>query len=75
MEKGKEGTIHFQFAIFLPKHKACRITSLTKKVPNCHWTVVGLDNGVADYCMKEDTRLEGPFTFGERPLNINTKEG
>ncbi len=27
----------------------------------------------ADYCMKEDTRLEGPFTFGERPVQRNSK--
>lgn len=23
--------------------------------------------------MKEDTRIEGPFTFGEPPVNRNTK--
>ncbi len=27
----------------------------------------------ADYCMKEETRLEGPFEFGERPVQRNSK--
>lgn len=35
-----------------------------------HWEPVSKDNGAADYCMKEETRLQGPWTFGERPLDM-----
>lgn len=27
----------------------------------------------ADYCMKEETRLEGPFEYGQRPVQRNSK--
>ena len=32
--------------------------------------VVGVrrNNGAAEYCMKEDTRVEGPWEFGTRPF-------
>ncbi len=30
-------------------------------------------NTAADYCMKEDTRIEGPWEFGERPVQRNSK--
>ena len=39
-----------------------------------HWEPVKKDNGAADYCMKEETRLEGPWIFGERPLDMTNSE-
>jgi len=33
-----------------------------------------VDNGAAAYCMKEDTRLEGPWEFGIKPVKRNSKE-
>lgn len=33
-----------------------------------HWEPVRKDNGAAGYCMKEDTREEGPIEYGTRPL-------
>ncbi len=30
-------------------------------------------NTAADYCMKEETRLEGPFEIGQRPVQRNSK--
>lgn len=38
-----------------------------------HWEPVVRDNGAADYCMKEDTRVEGPFEFGTKPVRRNKK--
>jgi len=29
---------------------------------------VGKDNGVAAYCMKTDTRVEGPIEHGVKPV-------
>ena len=37
------------------------------------WTPVTRDNGASDYCLKEDTRLEGPWEFGSKPLRQNVK--
>ena len=33
-----------------------------------HWEPVTRDNGASDYCLKEDTRIEGPWEFGSKPL-------
>jgi hypothetical protein len=38
-----------------------------------HWEEVKINNGAHDYCMKEDTRLEGPFEFGVKPRQRNNK--
>ena len=73
LEKGKEGTVHLQFFINLPK-PGKRITAMKKVCKYTHWEPVKKDNGAADYCMKEDTRVEGPWTFGERPLNMTVSE-
>jgi hypothetical protein len=32
-----------------------------------------MDNGVAEYCNKKETRVEGPWTFGTKPLRQNVK--
>lgn len=74
LEKGADGTVHLQFYIALPS-KGKRITQLKKVCPHTHWEPVGKDNGASSYAMKEDTRLEGPWEFGEKPANVNTKEG
>ncbi len=42
----------------------CRFSSFTK---------VGVDRNVG-YAAKSDTRVEGPWTFGEIPLKMNDKE-
>jgi len=38
-----------------------------------HWHTVGKDNGASAYCLKEETRLEGPWEFGTKPLHQNIK--
>lgn len=30
-----------------------------------------VNNGADDYCNKEDTRVEGPWTFGVKPARLN----
>lgn len=71
LEKGENGTPHIQF--FMNFKNSVR-PSLIKKLNNkLHIEVVKINNGAHDYCMKEDTRLEGPFEFGTRPVQRNNK--
>ena len=39
-----------------------------------HVEPVRRDNGIFDYCSKEDTRLEGPWEFGTKPVRRNNKD-
>jgi len=48
------------------------MTALKKRDPKGHFDPVVIDNGAAAYCMKEDTRCDGPWTFGKQPMK-NTK--
>lgn len=48
--------------------------SAIKKIDNkLHIEVVKINNGAHTYCMKEDTRLEGPFEHGKKPVQRNNK--
>lgn len=44
------------------------MTKLTKYDPKGHYIGVNIDNGVGKYVMKEDTRVEGPWEFGIKPV-------
>lgn len=48
-----------------------RISALIKHAPGVHFTTVSFDNGAAEYCNKEETRQEGPWTAGIRPARVN----
>lgn len=67
LEKGTEGTLHLQWFIQLEK-PGKRISALKKVCPYTHWTPVDTKDSAWKYCHKEDTRVEGPWEFGERPL-------
>lgn len=41
------------------------MTEVKKILPTAHIEGVSLDNGIQGYCNKEETRLEGPWSFGE----------
>lgn len=71
LERGTEGTLHLQF--FVHYARCVRITHITKRFPSVHCEKVKRDNGASSYCMKEDTRVEGPFTFGIVPVRRNSK--
>jgi hypothetical protein len=73
VEKGKEnGTIHLQFFLQFKK-PGKRVTALKKHCKLAHFEVVKINNGADEYCNKEDTRQEGPWTFGVRPARLNKK--
>jgi len=46
---------------------------LKRKDPQAHLEPVKVDNGASVYCLKEDTRIEGPIETGTRPLNPASK--
>lgn len=62
LEIGENGTPHIQFALYFKSQRD--IKSLKKFCPRAHFEPVYRDNGVDAYCMKEETRAEGPFEFG-----------
>jgi len=48
--------------------KTKRLAAMRKFDSAAHWEVArGGDRAIA-YCMKEDTRVEGPYEFGVRPI-------
>ena len=72
LEKGAEGTPHIQYFLNFEKPKA--LTALKKHCKISHFEVIKVDNGAAAYCNKEDTRLEGPWEFGTKPVKRNSAE-
>lgn len=71
LEKGKEGTVHVQYFLHFNSNK--RISALKKVCSKSHFELVKYDNGASDYCLKEDTRVEGPWEFGLKPAKLNKK--
>jgi hypothetical protein len=72
LEKGADGTVHLQWFVSFKK-PGQRLSALKKMCKFSHWTVVRQDNGASSYCLKEDTRIEGPWEFGVKPVQRNSK--
>lgn len=66
LEMGEEGTPHFQGFVYF-KHQIA-ITSVIRLLPGCHIEIARDIPKAIEYCSKEDTRLEGPYEFGLRPV-------
>lgn len=49
------------------------MTKITKFDKRIHCEPVKVNNGADTYCLKEDTRVEGPWEFGKRPIKRNSK--
>lgn len=45
-----------------------RQSAIKKFDSRVHIEIVKINNGAHDYCLKEETRIEGPWEFGERPV-------
>lgn len=71
LEKGAEGTLHLQFFMYFKT--AVRAAAIKKKDKRLHIEKVEVNNGADTYCMKEDTRVDGPWEFGVRPIKRNSK--
>lgn len=64
LEKGDNGTKHYQG--YLELEKNIRLGGLKAFNSAFHWEKRrGTQKEARDYCMKEDSRLEGPFEYGE----------
>lgn len=49
------------------------MTALKKICPRAHFEKCRSDQASLDYCNKSDTRVEGPLSFGEKPMHRNSK--
>lgn len=71
-EQGEAGTKHLQGYIVWNTPK--RLSAIKKYAPTAHWEVRrGTHDQAKAYCSKEETRLSGPFTYGEEPLGSGTR--
>lgn len=71
LEKGAEGTPHIQFFLNFHKSNKKSLKAMKKLDDKVHWEPVKINNGADAYCMKEDTRVEGPWSFGIKPAQRN----
>ncbi len=71
LEKAEEGTPHIQYYLNFKEPK--RIVWLKKHCPLSHFEPVKRDNGASPYCMKEETRIAGPWEFGIKPVKLDSK--
>lgn len=63
-EVGEQGTPHYQGYIEFTKPK--RLGAVKKIFPTAHWEVrKGTRTEARDYCTKEDSRVDGPYEYGE----------
>lgn len=65
-EKGETGTEHYQGYVIWKSNKT--LTAVKKIHKTAHWeNRMGTHKEAKDYCMKEDTRMEGPWEYGQEP--------
>lgn len=63
LERGEQGTPHLQGYLQLKQRQ--RLSYLKKLDSHAHWEVRrGTHQEAVEYCSKEDTRQEGPWTYG-----------
>lgn len=63
-EVGEQGTPHFQG--YVEFTETTRLTACKRLDPTAHWEQRrGTQQEAIDYCNKADTRVAGPYTFGE----------
>lgn len=54
--------------------KTCRFSFMKKHLDNAHIEICKDRDASEEYCKKEKTRLEGPWTFGVYPFRKNNKK-
>lgn len=72
VEMGEFQTRHIQALFWFRNQK--RFSALKSAVPAGHWEPVKNIDASLKYFVKENTRLEGPWTFGELPVKRNSKD-
>lgn len=53
--------------------KGQRMSWLKKRDSKAHFEPVKVNNGADRYCLKEETRVEGPYEFGIKPVRVHKK--
>lgn len=71
MEMGEEGTRHLQF--FQNFKKNICITAYKKYDKRIHVELVKVNNGADSYCNKTETRIDGPWEYGDKPVQRNSR--
>lgn len=71
LERGENGTPHFQWCVSLSK--VARTLAIIKKLKGCHVEIAKNAMAAWKYCGKEDTRVEGPEEFGIPPASKAVK--
>ena len=72
LERGnKDNTLHLQFFV---NFKKARISKLKDYDNSLHIELVRVNNGADLYCMKEETRVDGPWEFGNKPVHYRYRE-
>lgn len=68
LEVGEEGTPHFQGTVLFKNARS--VAAVRKLIPRAY---VGISVGTLeqniDYCSKSETKVEGPITWVDEPLN------
>lgn len=71
--QGERGTqnkiLHIQFYVNFKVPQ--RFTKITKIDKSIHCEKVYVNNGADRYCMKKETRVDGPYKFGNYPMKFN----
>ncbi len=67
-EQGDNEVSHYQG--YLELSTSCRLTAMKKLIPRAHFEQRrGNRDQARDYCMKEDSRKDGPWECGDFPTN------
>jgi len=73
LEQGQSGTLHLQF--FQTFKKPVRLSHYKKYLPRAHVEMaIAITEDCKKYVTKDETRIEGPWEYGEVPLHRNSKE-
>lgn len=66
----KEDTPHIQY--FIHTKQAIRVSQILKLDEKTHIEKAIMKDNARAYCMKEETRIEGPWEFGQIPIKRNS---
>lgn len=67
LEKGENGTPHLQF--FINYKRTVRFSTVKKLHPKIHAEHAKYPQKALQYCLKEETRIDGPWTYGDYELD------
>ena len=72
LEQGANGTPHLQFVQNFKN--AVRLGHFKKCLPQARCEPVLVGGGADKYCVKQETRVGGPWEYGEKPMQRNSRK-